>query len=113
MIGELIVVIMALLFFLFAIILFLGKGKNLIAGYNALSEDERKRYNEKKVCRGAGVLCLVCCAVLLVLAYMINAADRGALGEKQLVIFAIFFLVVIILAIAAVGIYMDKKAKNK
>jgi len=43
-------VIMAIL----SIILLMGKGGFLIAGYNTMSKEKKKRYNEKKLCRIMG-----------------------------------------------------------
>ncbi len=39
---------------LISIILLSGKGSFLIAGYNMASEEEKKRYNRKKLCRVMG-----------------------------------------------------------
>ncbi len=51
MIAEIIILFVALLFFIISIFLFNGKGKWLIAGYNTVSKEERKKYDEKKLCR--------------------------------------------------------------
>ena len=52
-------VIMAIL----SIILLMGKGGFLIAGYNTMSKEKKKRYNEKKLCRvmgsGLGVITII------------------------------------------------------
>ena len=48
MITEIIILIIALLFLTAGIFLLCGKEKWLIAGYNTLSKEERKKYNEKK-----------------------------------------------------------------
>lgn len=37
-----------------SIALFFGKGSFLIAGYNTASEEEKKRYDKKKLCRVMG-----------------------------------------------------------
>lgn len=48
MITEIIILIIALLFSTVVLFLLCGKGNWFIAGYNTLSKDERKKYNEKK-----------------------------------------------------------------
>ena len=50
--------LLALLFLVLSIFLFMGKGAWLIAGYNTLSKEEKKKYNEKKLCRITGFICL-------------------------------------------------------
>ena len=37
-----------------SLVLLMGKGGFLIAGYNTASEKERRKYNEKKLCRTVG-----------------------------------------------------------
>lgn len=50
-------------------ILFLtGHGAGLIAGYNTASEEERSRYDEKKLCRYMGFLMLALAACWLIAA---------------------------------------------
>ena len=44
---------------IFGIVLFCGKGADLIAGYNSLSSKEREKWNEKAFCRAAGILLLI------------------------------------------------------
>lgn len=46
------------LFFFLAILFFLGKGANLIAGYNTSSPQEKSKYDEKALCRFMGKLML-------------------------------------------------------
>lgn len=51
------VLIILSVMFLMSIILMLGKGSFLIAGYNTSSKEEKEKYDEKKLCRvvGAGL----------------------------------------------------------
>ncbi|MBS6679687.1 MAG: DUF3784 domain-containing protein, partial [Clostridiales bacterium] len=45
--------------------LLMGKGAFLIAGYNTASEKEKRKYNEKKLCRTTGTyLALITVLVL-------------------------------------------------
>ncbi|MDD2979839.1 MAG: DUF3784 domain-containing protein [Hespellia sp.] len=39
----------------FSIVLISGHGGWLIAGYNTVSEEEKRKYNEKKLCRITGI----------------------------------------------------------
>ncbi len=59
---EVVYVVTALLF-LIAIVLLLGKGSWMIAGYNTLSEAEKYKFDEKKLCKivggGIGIIALL------------------------------------------------------
>ena len=46
--------------------LLMGKGSFLIAGYNAASEKEKRKYNEKKLCRTVGVYMALITVLVLV-----------------------------------------------
>jgi formate hydrogenlyase subunit 3/multisubunit Na+/H+ antiporter MnhD subunit len=113
MIAEIILVIIALLFLIAAIFLFNGKGKWLIAGYNGLSQKERNKYNEKKVCKAAGLICIVCCGILLAIAYMAYMADLGMISETDMILPALVLLTVLIAAIIVSGLYIGKKGNSK
>ena len=39
------------------VVLLMGKGSFLIAGYNTSSKEEKQEYDEKKLCRTMGVSC--------------------------------------------------------
>ncbi len=41
------------------IVLCTGHGSWLLAGYNTMKKEEREKYDEKKLCRGAGILMLI------------------------------------------------------
>lgn len=59
MITEIILAIMALLFLMVGIFLFKGKAAWLIAGYNSLSEEEKKKYDKKAICKATSFICFV------------------------------------------------------
>ena len=63
-----------LLFLVLSIFLFMGKGSWLIAGYNTLSEEDKKKYDKKKLCRITGLICLVVAVFLGVLSMLIYLA---------------------------------------
>lgn len=48
-----------LLFLILSVFLLMGKGGWLIAGYNTASEEEKRKYDEKKLCRSMGATMLV------------------------------------------------------
>ena len=49
-------IILVVLFAIMSVILLTGRGGFLISGYNWLSEKEKQRYDEKKLCRATGVM---------------------------------------------------------
>lgn len=51
--------ITGLLFLALGILFLLGKGSFLIAGYNTSSKAEKAKYDEKKICRYAGIAMLI------------------------------------------------------
>lgn len=55
-------------FLLLTIVLLTGHGVNLIAGYNTASQEEKNKYDSKKLCRVTGVGMLVITAFIFVMA---------------------------------------------
>lgn len=49
-IGWVLVIVMSIL----SVVLLMGKGSFLIAGYNTSSKEEKEKYNEKRLCRVVG-----------------------------------------------------------
>lgn len=60
--------VIGIIFALVGIVLFLGRGKWLIAGYNVATEEEKKKYDEKKLCRTIGIMLLVIAIMTFILA---------------------------------------------
>lgn len=104
--------IMSLIFFILSLFLFSGKGSWLVAGYNTLPEEEKLKYNSKKMCKAVGIVCLVCSILLLVMVHFIYKIELGIYGKNELLIFTFLFIGVLILTIIGVIIYINKKAKN-
>ena len=50
-----------------SIVLLSGHGANLIAGYNTSSEEEKRKYDEKKLCKIAGIGLLVISVLILIM----------------------------------------------
>lgn len=56
------------IFILMTIILLTGHGANLIAGYNTSSEEEKSKYDTKRLCRVTGIGMSVITIFILVMA---------------------------------------------
>lgn len=59
------------LFAVLSIVLLSGHGENLIAGYNTASQEEKDKYDSKKLCRVIGGGMAVIAVMLLVFALLI------------------------------------------
>ena len=64
--------IVTVLFAILSAVLLSGHGANLIAGYNTASEAEKKRYDEKKLCRILGAGMALITVLLLVSALLMD-----------------------------------------
>lgn len=113
MIASIITLVIGLLFIVMGIALFCGKGSWLIAGYNTMSPQEKEKYDEKKLCKAASVVCVLCSLMLFVMSYLGYRVDRRLMSEKDMLIFVVAFIAVITVAIFAALIYMNTKAKKK
>ena len=67
---ELIVYALTALFLLLALVIYLGKGDGLIAGYNTASEKERAKYNIKRLRLLMTLLMLLTSGFVLSLLYI-------------------------------------------
>ena len=67
-------IVLEMLFLVLSIFLFMGKGSWLIAGYNTLSEEDKKKYDKQKLCKIAGIMCLIVAVFLGVLSMFIFLA---------------------------------------
>lgn len=66
MISTIVHGIFALMFLIFAIVIFLGKGDNMIAGYNTMSKEEKKKCNIKRLRTVMGFCCLLLACVMAI-----------------------------------------------
>jgi len=112
MVAEIIISVVALLFLVLSIFLFNGKGKWLIAGYNTASKEEQKKYDEKKLCKAVGFICVVCSVLLFVMAYLGYRVDSGLMSEESMLPFVIIYVAVILISIIAAIKYINTKAKK-
>ena len=60
--------IISLIVFILAIIILTGKGDNLIAGYNTSTEEEKEKYNIKRVRICVGGMLLILTPIMLLFA---------------------------------------------
>lgn len=52
-------IIVVILFLLIGIYMLTGRGSFLIAGYNMLPQEQKQKYNEKRLCRFTGVMMII------------------------------------------------------
>lgn len=64
MISTIVHGVFALMFLILAIVLFIGKGDNMIAGYNTASKEEKEKCNIKRLWAVMGVCCLLLACVM-------------------------------------------------
>ena len=107
------IIMLASALFIMSIFLFLGKGSWLIAGYNTASIQEKEKYNEKKLCKAAGVVTLIVSLLLYIMAYLGYKVESAIMEEYQLLPFAVIFIVIVLIAIGFDSFYIKKKCKNK
>lgn len=112
MLAELFLIFLALIFLSLGILLFMGKGAWLIAGYNTMSEEERKQYDERKLCKATSLLCFLCCIMFLVLAYLGYRVDVGLMSENDLLPISLIFVAAILITLVVSIRYVNKKAKK-
>ena len=62
-----VLIILAVLFLIMGIIILVGKGDNLIAGYNTASQKEREQYNVKRLRGLVGGLLIILAPMMLLL----------------------------------------------
>ena len=109
MIGEIMILLLALLFFILSIFLFQGKGAWLVSGYNTLPKAEQQKYDEKKICRATGWLSLTCCILLCIIAYLGYLVDCGRLEEWYMLLFSLIFIIIVMAVIIAGNRYTRHK----
>ena len=89
-----VLIILAAIFLIMGIIVLIGKGDNLIAGYNTASKEERSQYNVKRLRGLIGGLLIVLTPMMLLLLGDESFAATGAFVGLTLVL----TIVVVILA---------------
>ncbi len=85
------------IFLIISIVLLSGHGANLIAGYNTAADEEKSRYNTKKLCRvvGAGIMLIT---VMILIMAIGEAVLPAAFATVFLVVTVIDCITIIVLA---------------
>lgn len=94
------------IFIILSVVLISGRGSWLIAGYNTASEEEKEKYDEKKLCRAVGVMLLL---IALATAGLLIIPYTSALSTNYFT----FFFIFIIAAVIITAYYTNKKCLKK
>ena len=97
------IIILAALLLIMGIIILIGKGDNLIAGYNTASEKEKAQYNIKRLRGLIGGLLIVLAPMI----FLLEREDTMAAALSFVVLVFILCIVVVILA----NTWAKKKSK--
>ena len=90
-----VIIIIAALLLVMGIVILIGKGDNLIAGYNTASEEERAKYNVKKLRSLIGGF-IILLAPLMVLFLAVNPSRHA--GFEFAAVTTLLAIILIILA---------------
>lgn len=96
--------VIAAVFLIISIVLLSGHGENLIAGYNTATEEEKNRYETKKLCRVVG------CGISLITVMILFMAVFESILPT---FFATVFLVVTVIDCITVIILTNTLCKKK
>lgn len=68
--AEIFIVCLAIVFFIIGIVILIGKGDWLIAGYNTASEEERKKVNIVRLRIVMAIICRLSAGFVLLIPYL-------------------------------------------
>ena len=68
--AEIFIVCLAIVFFIIGIVILIGKGDWLIAGYNTASEEERKKVNIVRLRIVMAIICWLSTELVLLIPYL-------------------------------------------
>ena len=68
--AEIFIVCLAIVFFIIGIVMLIGKGDWLIAGYNTASEEERKKVNIVRLRIVMAIICWLSTGFVLLIPYL-------------------------------------------
>ncbi|WP_308243777.1 DUF3784 domain-containing protein [Prevotella merdae] len=68
--AEIFIVCLAIVFFIIGIVILIGKGDWLIAGYNTASEEERKKVNIVRLRIVMAIICWLSTGFVLLIPYL-------------------------------------------
>jgi hypothetical protein len=88
-------IVLAVVFIVFAIVFLMGKGDNLIAGYNTASEEEKQKVNIKRLRILMAILSVITAGFVSILP-IIGDNTQGQMGA--MCVFIVMTIIFIILA---------------
>jgi cytochrome bd-type quinol oxidase subunit 1 len=110
--GIVFLIILAIIFFVLGIALYSGRASWTIAGYNTASEEEKKKYDEKKLCKSMGIFCIIVTVLIGIMTYFAYQVEGGKMSESDLLPIAGLFIIVILLSVIIEIIYTNKYCKK-
>ena len=106
------IVISAIALFILSILLFNGKASMLLAGYNTMSDKEKARYDKKKLCRSSSIVIFIVSIMLFIMEFLGYRVESGQMVEKEMLPFAVIFIIVILASVFFNIYYSNKKCKK-
>lgn len=106
------ILVLASIFMVMAIFLFLGKGSWMIAGFNTAPAEEKEKYDDKKLCKATGTVLLIVSLLLYIMAYLGYKVESEIMNENQMLPFAIIFIIVVFCAVGFDIYYTNKKCRK-
>lgn len=104
---------LGVLMLVLGIVLMMGRGSCLIAGYNTAPEAVKKLYDEKKLCRSSGVVVLIASVLLFTIAFLGYWVETGQMEEADMLEPVAWICAVLAAAVAASMIYGKKCCRIK
>lgn len=102
--SEVVFSIGALLFLALSIPLLAGRGSWLVAGYNTMAPGQRKRYDERKLCRVTGCMLLGASIACGLMAYA-TVLELKVAGAREVADWLDLLAAVILIADIALGVW--------
>lgn len=96
--------LMAIIFLVIGIIFLCGKGDFLVAGYNTMDEEEKKKYDEKKMLKILGIAMLASSA-----AFVVSALAGFFKIPKLSFVSAALVTVIIVITVIVINVKTKKK----
>ncbi|NMS89438.1 DUF3784 domain-containing protein [Clostridioides difficile] len=112
MFAVVFIVISAIAFFILSILLFNGKASMLLAGYNTMSDKEKAQYDKKKLCRSSSIVTFIVSIMLFIMSFFGYRVESGQMAEKEMLPFAVIFIIVILASVLFNIYYSNKKCKK-
>lgn len=112
MMAVIITGIMAVLMFALSALFFKGRGAMLVAGYNTSSEEEKRKYDEKKLLKAVGISVFVIGVMLIAMSVYMYMLEYGFAEESTALAFAAVFGIIILADIVLLNIYVSKKCRK-